>query len=54
MNVEDGPLRDLTVQINLFSVAWLPTRDETAINNAEGVHARPDLSLQWIVAYIVT
>jgi len=35
MDTKDRTLRDLTVQIDLFSVALLRTRDETAINNQQ-------------------
>jgi len=34
MNAKDRKLRDLTVQIDLFSVAKLRSRDEAAINDA--------------------
>jgi len=37
MDALDNPLRDSTVQIDLFPVAYLRSRDETAINNAEGL-----------------
>jgi len=56
MDAKDHPLRDSDVQIDLFSVAYLRTRDETAIINAEGfsLGACPDFPLQWIAAYTVT
>jgi len=47
MNAKHRKLRNLTVQINLFSVAYLRSRDETSINDAGfNPRASPDLPLQ--------